>query len=129
MTNSLSFPNLFDVARNRVGVLNDEASVANRSKLLILTEPTELYNNPNFGVGLKQHLWHYNDSPNERSIIQNKIKDQLELHEPCCTAEDTEFDDKLTSIDESEQNNPNELDLSVFIHTNFGKIAEVDIDE
>lgn len=60
MTNSLSFPNMFDVARNKVGVISDNESIVNRSRLLILTEPTELYHNPDFGVGLKRHLWHYN---------------------------------------------------------------------
>ena len=56
-TNSLAWPSMFDVARNKVSVIEDNQSVVNRSKLLILTDPTELYMNPNFGVGLKKYLW------------------------------------------------------------------------
>ena len=59
-TNSLAWPSMFDVARNKVSVIEDNQSVVNRSKLLILTDPTELYMNPNFGVGLKKYLWQYN---------------------------------------------------------------------
>ena len=71
-TTSLSFPNLFDVARNQVSVTEDVQSVVNRSRLLILTEPTELYNNPDFGVGLKRHIWQYNND-NQKAIIKDRI--------------------------------------------------------
>ena len=57
-------------------------SIVNRSKLLILTEPTELYNNPDFGVGLKRHLFQYNNE-NQKAIIRDRIVEQLRLHEPC----------------------------------------------
>ena len=72
-TNSLSFPNLFDVSRNTVAVKTGRDSITNRTRLLMLTEPTELYNNPTFGVGLKQFLWQYN-TPNTKAIIQERIK-------------------------------------------------------
>ena len=67
-TTSLSFPNMFNLSNNRVAVDEDLKSVTTRSRLLILSEPTELYNNPNFGVGLKRHLWKYN-TENERAIF------------------------------------------------------------
>lgn len=79
---------MFDVARNKVGVLSDNESIVNRSRLLILTEPTELYHNPNFGVGLKRHLWHYN-TENEKAILKDRIVEQLRLHEPCCAPDKT----------------------------------------
>ena len=59
-TTSLAFPNMFNITANRVSVIENTNSVSNRTRLLILTEPTELYNNPDFGVGLKRHLWQYN---------------------------------------------------------------------
>lgn len=93
-TTSLAFPNLFDAARNSVAVLEDSASVVNRTRLLILTEPTELYMNPEFGVGLKRHIWQYNNS-NQEAIIKDRIIDQLRIHEPCVDAEQTRIADGL----------------------------------
>ena len=87
-TSSIAFPNMFDISRGIVQILEDDRSVVNRDRLLILTEPTELYNNPDFGVGLRQHIWKYN-RPNERAIIQDKISDQLRKHEPCVEADKT----------------------------------------
>ena len=72
-TNSLSFPYIFDVARNSVSVAADTASVVSRVKLLILTEPTELHMNPGFGVGLKRHIWQYNRrQTSSRKKIRNR---------------------------------------------------------
>ena len=44
-TTSLAFPNMFNITTNQVSVIENTNSVANRTRLLILTEPTELYNN------------------------------------------------------------------------------------
>ena len=93
-TTSLNFPNLFDVSRNKVSVIKDNSSVVNRCRLLILTEPTELYNSPTFGVGLKQYLFQYNNE-NTKAIIRNRITDQLREHEPCVEADETSFADGL----------------------------------
>ena len=91
-TNSIAFPKMFDVSRNRVAILEDDQSVVNRSRLLILTEPTEIYNEPNQGVGLKRHLWQYNNK-NQQAIVRDRIIDQLRLHEPCCVPENTQISD------------------------------------
>ncbi|MBQ2856527.1 MAG: hypothetical protein IJE78_05255 [Bacteroidaceae bacterium] len=93
-TTSLAWPNMIDVSRNMVAVKKGTDSITNRTKLLILTEPTELYNNPTFGVGLKQYLWQYN-TPNTKAIIQERIKAQLAEHEPCVEPEATQFADGL----------------------------------
>ena len=93
-TNSWAWPNMINVAQNKVALYEDNKSITNRSKLLILTEPTELYNEPNFGVGLRKYLFTYN-TENQKSIIQDSIKKQLELHEPYCIADETEFIDGL----------------------------------
>ena len=69
-TSSLNWPNIFDVSRNRCAVAEDNASIVSRTKLMILTEPTELYMNPSYGVGLKRHMFKYN-TENEKQIIKN----------------------------------------------------------
>lgn len=120
MTNSLSFPTMFDIARNRVGVLENNASIVNRCRLLMLTEPTELYNNPLYGAGLKRHLWKYNNQ-NEQAIIQDRIKEQLRLHEPACDSDKTQF------VFEETQNK-NTLKMTVGIQTKFGDNVEVSVD-
>lgn len=87
-TGSISFPNLFDVSRNRVATIKDNASVVNRVRLLLLTEPTELYMNTNFGVGLKRFMFRYNDE-NVIAQIKDKLIEQLRLWEPCVDADKT----------------------------------------
>lgn len=129
MTNSIAFPNMFDVARNKVAILEDEASVVNRTKLLFLTEPTELYNNLNQGVGLRQHLWKYNND-NVVAMIKDQMIEQLRLHEPCVLPDQTQFSDSLIS-EEPEPvehfNDANRLKMTVGLQTTFGNIAEVSI--
>lgn len=125
-TTSLSFPNLFDVAQNRVSVAEDVQSVVNRSRLLILTEPTELYNNPDFGVGLKRHVWQYN-TDNQKAIIKDRIIAQLRLHEPCVDVEKTVLSDGLlfTKDYTKPAQEYNQLKLTVMLLTKFGDTAEV----
>lgn len=93
-TNSFAFPKMLDVTRNRVATYEGNRSIVNRTKLLILTNPTELYNSPTFGVGLKRYLWQYNTS-NTKAIIQDRIKEQLREHEPYVDADMTSFSDGL----------------------------------
>lgn len=127
-TSSLGFPKMFGVAQNVINVLEDNASVVNRTRLLILTEPTELYNNPQFGVGLKRHLWQYN-TENERARVKDRIVEQLRLHEPCVIPDSTTFADGLAftrSTDRiSAANKMNQLDLTVGLVTTYGAKLEV----
>lgn len=127
-TNSLAFPFMFDVARNVVSSIEDTKSIVNRSRLLILTEPTELYMNPDFGVGLKRHIWQYNND-NQKRIIQDRIIDQLRKHEPCVKAEETKIADGLlftgsSSTDQITQDF-NRLKMTVALTTVFGDDVEV----
>ena len=128
-TNSIAFPNMFDVSRGCVQIVSDNASIVNRSRLLILTEPTELYNEPNFGVGLKRHLWKYN-TPNEQAIIKDRIVDQLRLHEPCVDADKTSFADGLLFSGSEDRkvssDNYNQLKMTVGLHTVYGNQVVVD---
>lgn len=116
-TTSLAFPNMFNIANNQVSVLENTQSVANRTRLLILTEPTELYNNPDFGVGLKRHLWHYNNN-NERAIVKDRITNQLRLHEPSVYPDKTVYSDGLT-FTETTTPEHNTMALTVTLQTVF----------
>jgi phage baseplate assembly protein W len=130
MISSLSFPNLFDVSRNKVGVLTNKDAVANRCRLLMLTEPTELYNYPTFGVGLKQYLFQYN-TENTKAILKDRIKNQFRTYEPDCNANNTSFADGLLVTGENEDTTVqdfNTLKLTVGIQTVLGDDVEVTID-
>lgn len=120
---------MFDVSRNKVSILEDEASVVNRVRLLILTEPTELYNELDFGVGLKRHLWQYNTA-NQKAIIQDRIVDQLRKHEPCSIPEETSFADGLlfTGDAATAEQSYNQLTMTVGVACTFGNKLEVKID-
>ena len=126
-TTSLAFPNMFNITTNQVAVLEDTVSVANRTRLLILTEPTELYNNPDFGVGLKRHLWKYNTDA-ERGLLKDKITEQLRLHEPCVYADNTQYSDGLLFSEEQPQDAltaHNTLALTVALQTVFKEDVKV----
>lgn len=127
MTNSLAFPNMFNIANNSVSVISDNRSIVNRTRLLLLTEPTELYNNPDFGAGLKRHLWQYN-TDNEKAIIRDRITKQLKLHEPCCVAEETQFADGLlfTGNENQPAQKYNKLEMTISVRTTFGDTLEID---
>ena len=120
-TTSLAFPNMFNIANNKVSVLTDTESVGNRSRLLILSEQTELYNNPDFGVGLKRHMWKYNND-SEKGLVKDRIIQQLKLHEPCVEPEKTQFADGLLFSGDSSTNaaqDANHFKLTVGLHTIF----------
>ena len=125
-TTSLSFPNMFNITTNQVSVIENTSSVANRTRLLILTEPTELYNNPDFGVGLKRYLWKYNNEAT-RGMVKDRITEQLRLHEPCVYPERTQYSDGLLFSGDATQNiqDPNTMTLTVALQTIFEEEARV----
>ena len=129
-TSSLSWPHMFNVVQNTVSVFTDANAVSSRSKLLILTEPTEIYNEPNQGVGLRKHMFKYNNE-NERAIIRDQIVDQLRLHEPQCVPEHTKFVDGLIysgSTSKESMVHVNKLEMTVTIETVFGALANISIE-
>lgn len=127
MTNSINFPNMFDVARNTVSVLHGNESIANRVKLLILTEENEMYNSPQFGVGLKRHLWKYN-TDNEKAIIRDRVVDKLRIYEPCCIPDKTEWTDGLIYTEtESNAADANKLKMSLILYTVYGDQVDIDM--
>lgn len=131
-TVSIAFPEMFNISQNTVATLEDSASIVNRTRLLILTEPTELHYNPEFGVGLKRHIFKYNNE-NEKAIIKNRIIEQLRLHEPYVSADDTQFSDGLlytgaedaTSIIQEH----NHLKMTITLTTTYRTVTTMDIDE
>lgn len=131
-TNSWAWPNMIDVTRNVITIYEDNRAIVNRSKLLILTEPTELYNELDFGVGLKRHLWQYN-TENQKAIIRDRIVDQLRLHEPCVNPDDTHVSDGLlfTGSDDPTQiaQEYNKLKMTVSLSTIFGDTAEINLND
>lgn len=129
MTNSISFPNMIDVSRGTVAILKDNESIVNRCRLLILTEENEMYNSPEFGVGLKRHLWKYN-SDNEKAIIRDRITEKLRMYEPCCIADKTEYADGLL-FTETEQTplDADKLKMSIIIYTIYGDSLNVDLSD
>lgn len=128
MTNSLSFPNMIDPVRNRVATKTDNASVVNRTRLLMLTEPTELYNEPTFGVGLKRYLFQYNNE-NVKAMIKDKIVEQLRLFEPCCDAQATEFTDGLIFTGDTDTQDFNVLKMSVGLKTIYGDVETINLSD
>ena len=108
-------------------MLSDNASVVNRTRLLMLTEPTELYNAPTFGVGLKRYLFQYNNE-NTKALIKDRIVDQLRLFEPCVDAQATEFTDGLLYTGSGNTNqNFNKLEMTVGLKTIFGDTVAVNM--
>ena len=129
-TTSIKFPNMFNISQNRVAVLEDREAVANRTKLLILTEPTELYNNPLFGVGLRRHLYKYN-TDTEKAIIRDRTVDQLKLHEPYCIPEETEWAKGLMFTGDSNDvtQKINDLEMTMSIKTTFNDTVDIDLSD
>lgn len=123
---------MFNVANGTVNVLEDGDSVVNRTKLLLLTEPTELYNSPEFGSGLKRHLWKYN-TENEYGIIQDRIRIQLQKSEPFVDASATEFRRGLiTTEDYARQPSAvelNHLKMTIGLKTTFGPEVPIDLSD
>ena len=131
-TTSLAFPSMFDVSRNRVQVLTDNVSIVNRSRLLMLTEPTELYNELEFGVGLRRYIWQYN-TENTKAIIKERIVKQLDRFEPCVEASKTAFADGLLFTGDNDPNLSsaqefNQLKMTVGLRTKYGDTVRVKVD-
>ncbi len=128
-TNSLSWPRLFDVSRNCVAVKKNNASIVSRTRLLILSDPTELYNDPTFGVGLRKYLWQYN-TENTKAIIRDRIVEQLRDREPSVIADKTQFADELLYTGTPTDNTTmeyNQLKMTVQLMTKYEDKVSVEL--
>lgn len=127
-TSSWAFPNILNVAQNKVELLEDDKAVVSRVRLLMLTDPTEIYNEPNQGVGLRKYLWQYNTPIVKDRIKENTIS-QLRIHEPYCNSDETQFADGnlFTGTSSDPVTKENKLELTVSVETTFGKTINVQL--
>lgn len=131
-TNSLAFPNMFNAAQNQVAVLSGDASIVNRTRLLLLTQPTELYNSPDQGVGLKKYLFQYNNL-NTQAMMKAEIISKLTEYEPYVIADETQFVDKLISESDTDDSirtdKLNEYKVTVGLVTRNKDSISIDIND
>lgn len=131
-TTSIAFPNMFNIAQNSVAVKQDEASIVNRVRLLILSDPTSLYNSPTYGVGLRKYLWQYNNE-NTKGFIRDNIRDQLRIYEPCVNPDETIFVDGLLFTEsETEQIATmefNRIEMTIALYTIYGDKIEIKLND
>lgn len=127
---SWAWPNMFDVARNKVGLYSDDRSIINRVKLLMLTDPAELYMYPNYGVGLKKFMFMYANE-NTIALIRDKLIEQLRLWEPSVVPEETQV---ARGLQYSQPTNtpgaviePDKLNLTVTLRTRYGRQLDFNI--
>lgn len=128
---SLAWPNMFDVSRGQVNLYSNSRSITNRVKLLLLSEPTELYMEPRFGVGLRKYIFQYKKD-NVVAMIQDELIEQLRLWEPGVIADETTVEkgpeytwDPETL--ESVSDRMNILDLKVTIHTIYEEVLTFEV--
>lgn len=128
-TSSIAFPNMFEVARPRVATYVDSKSIVNRTRLLLLSNPTEMYNDPPFGIGLKRYLFQYNND-NTKALIQDNIKAKLKIYEPKVKAEETSFADGLlfTGNDVDPTQEYNHLKMTVGLVSIYGDKVSLSVD-
>lgn len=119
---------MFDVAQNKVSVLTDSISIVNRTRLLMLTDPTALYNEPEQGVGLRRYIGRYN-TENVRAEVRDRIVEQLRAYEPCVVPDKTEWADGLifTGQPDDISIKPHKLEMTVALKTIYDSTASLDI--
>ena len=127
-TTSWAFPNMFDVSQNRVATLEDSNSIVNRTRLLILTDPTSLYNEPNQGVGIRRFMGQYNVE-NKKAEIRDLTVEQLRIHEPCVVPDDTQWASGLMFTGQINDNRikANTLEMTMSLKTIYDSIVSVDL--
>lgn len=129
---SFAYPNMFDVARSKVNLYSDTRSITNRVKLLLLTEPTELYMSPNFGVGLRRYMYTYNND-NVIALIRDKLIEQLRLWEPAVIAEETKVTrglmDETNSQLSTKEAETNVLKLTITLTTGYAEVITFGVDQ
>lgn len=127
-TTSWAFPVIFDISQNRVATLEDRPSIVNRTRLLMLTDPTSLYNEPNQGVGLRRFLGQYN-TENKKQEIRDITVEQLRIHEPCVVPDETQWASGLLFTGQAGDPaiKANTLEMTLSLRTIFDSIVQVDL--
>ena len=134
-TNSWAWPNMINVAQNRISIYEDNQSVVSRGRLLMLTEPTELYNEPNQGVGLKRYMYRYNQ-PNVKAEIRDRCAEQFDLHDPQVNGSGTQWADSLlfSGTTTGSDTDPaitgaNKLEMTISMETKYGEQVTMDLNK
>lgn len=132
-TTSLAWPNLFNISQNRVAVYEDNKSVVSRGRLLMLTEPTEVYNEPDQGVGLRRYMWRYNHD-NVKVEICDRSKIQFGLHDPVVDAPNIQWADglKFTGAEdniETVNDKATHLKMTMALPTTYGELVKIDLND
>lgn len=127
-TTSWAFPNMFDVSQNKVATLEDSTSIVNRTRLLILTDPTSLYNEPTQGVGIRRFMGQYN-TENKKAEIRDLTVEQLRLFEPCVVPDDTQWASGLLFTGQIDDNRikANTLEMTMSLRTIYDSTVSVDL--
>lgn len=129
-TSSLAWPNMFNIAQNRVSTYEDNQSVVSRCRLLMLTGPTELYNEPNQGVGLSGFLFRYNKD-NVKAEICDKCKEQFRIHDPTVDAPSTQWANGLQFTAPGNDINMSQaqghVKMTIAVKTIYGDIVNIDL--
>lgn len=117
-TNSFSFPYMLNPIQNRVTLYQDNKAITNRTRLLMLTGKGELYNEPDFGLGLQKYMYKYNGegnkpfAENQVAILQSDLQDQLDKYEPYVKSGES----TVERNDDAEQD---VLDVTVKLRTTY----------
>lgn len=121
---------MLDVVRNTASVATDSASIVNRVRLLMLTEPTELYMSPEYGLGLKRYMFQYNNE-NTIAMIRDRLVEQLRMWEPAVIPEKTVVQPGLLfteqDVPKSVIQEANHLKLTVILYTKFDEQVSFDV--
>lgn len=127
-TTSWAFPNMFDVSQNKIATLEDSTSIVNRTRLLILTDPTSLYNEPTQGVGIRRFMGQYN-TENKKAEIRDLTVEQLRLFEPCVVPDDTQWANGLMFTGQIDDNRikANTLEMTMSLRTIYDSTVSVDL--
>lgn len=126
-TTSWAWPNIFNVAQNKVAIYEDNQSVVSRCRLLLLTDPTEIYNEPMQGVGLRRYMYRYN-TDNVKAEIRDRAADQFELFDPSVNAPETQYVPGLQftgDADNSIIQKYNQLEMTLSVQTIYGDTLEI----
>lgn len=123
---------MFDVSKGQALLFSDAKSICNRIKLLLLTDPTEMHMNPNFGVGLRKYMFNYN---NENTIarIKDNLVEQLRLWEPAVDPDKTVVKRSTSSGGSAELDTSvgelNKLKLTISVTAINSDVIQFEIDQ
>ncbi|MCM1224572.1 MAG: hypothetical protein NC548_60000 [Lachnospiraceae bacterium] len=130
---SIAWPNMFNISQNRVAVYEDNKAIVSRGRLLMLTESTEVYNEPDQGVGLKRYMYRYHHD-NVKAEICDRAKVQFGLHDPKVDAPNIQWADglKFTGSEdniETVNSGASHLKMTMALPTTYGEVINMNLND